>query len=86
MKEFVVYTGMRLFLFILALLVVSSLWVLFDETPQWLLVLIVSLVLSGVASYFLLRRQREAFARVVEARAQRASTAFEQMKAKEDDD
>jgi CHASE1-domain containing sensor protein len=48
--------------------------------------LILGFALSGVASYFLLNRQRAAFARRVEERAQRASVRFEEMRAREDVD
>jgi hypothetical protein len=49
-------------------------------------VLVISLVLSGLASYFLLGRQRGALARHVDERARRASEKFEELKAKEDVD
>ena len=48
--------------------------------------LILALAISGLASYFLLGRQRAALARHVDTRARRASEKFEQMKAKEDVD
>ena len=44
----------------------------------------VGAVVSGVASYYLLNRPRQALADRVEVRAARASKAFEEMKAKED--
>ena len=81
-----IYTGLRVVLFVLAFLVVSGVWMLFAEEINGLLALVLALVLSGIASYFLLNKQREAFARRVEERATRASAAFEQLKAKEDDD
>ena len=43
-------------------------------------------MVSGIGSYFLLNRQREAFAQRVEVRAERATKAFEQLRAKEDVD
>jgi hypothetical protein len=49
-------------------------------------VMVISLALSGVASYFLLNRQRESFARRVDERARRAAAAFEAPKAREDAD
>ena len=49
-------------------------------------VIVIAFVLSGLGSYFLLDRQREAFARRVDARAKRVSARFEQMRAKEDAD
>ena len=47
---------------------------------------VIAFVMSGVASYFLLNRQREAFARRVDERARRVATRFEEMRAKEDAD
>jgi uncharacterized protein DUF4229 len=85
-KEFVIYTGLRLVLFVLAFLVVAGVWMLFADEVNGLLALVIALVLSGIASYFLLNGPRDAFARRVEERANRASAAFEQLKAKEDDD
>jgi len=85
-KEFVVYTGLRLALFVISFLVVAGLWGLFADEVDILWSLVIALVASGIASYYLLNRQRDAFARRVEERAARASAAFEQLKAKEDDD
>lgn len=84
MKEFLVYTGMRLVLFVASLVIITGVWTLVsdDVSPLWVLVL--SLVLSGIASWFLLNKQREAFARRVEERASRATAAFEERKARED--
>ena len=45
---------------------------------------LVAVVISAVASFYLLRGMRERFALVVEARANRASQKFEEMRAKED--
>ena len=56
-----------------------------DQVPM-LWAVVIAFVLSGVASYFLLNRQREAFARRVEARAERASAAFEAQRSTEDAD
>lgn len=81
-----IYTGLRLVLFVLAFLVVAGVWMLFADEINGLLALVIALVLSGIASYFLLNGPRDAFARRVEERANRASAAFEQLKAKEDDD
>jgi len=85
-KEFVIYTALRLVLFVLAFLVVAGIWMLFADEVNGLVALVLALVLSGIASYFLLNGPRDAFARRVEERAARASAAFEQLKAKEDDD
>ena len=81
-----IYTGLRLVLFVLSFLVVAGLWGLFADEVDILWSLVIALVVSGIASYYLLNKQRDAFARRVEERAARASAAFEQLKAKEDDD
>jgi hypothetical protein len=47
--------------------------------------LVLAALVSGVASYFLLRHQRERFAARVDARARAASQRFEQARAKEDE-
>ena len=86
MKEFVVYTALRLVLFLGSLGIVIGLWsAVSDEVPVfWAVVL--AFVISGVGSFFLLNRQREAFAHRVELRAARASAKIEEMRAKEDVD
>ena len=50
------------------------------------MVIVIAFLVSGVASYVLLERQRSAFAVKVEGRAGRMSQRFEEMRAKEDDD
>jgi cyanate permease len=85
-KEFVVYTGLRILLFVASLAVVAGIWLLLTDEVPVLWVLILGFALSGVASYFLLHRQRAAFASRVEARAQKASVRFEEMRAREDVD
>jgi hypothetical protein len=85
-KEFVIYTGLRLALLVGCFVVVAGVWSLLDPDDEIPVLgpLLVAVLLSGVASYFLLNRQREAFARRVETRAQRATAKFEEMRAKED--
>ena len=46
--------------------------------------LLLAAVVSAVASYYLLRGQRERFAAAVQRRAERASARFEERKARED--
>lgn len=87
MKEFLVYTGLRIVLFLASFGVVVGIWSLATggKVPVfWTLVL--ALAISGVLSYYLLNRQRSAFAERVEERASRASAAFEAHKAREDED
>ena len=85
-KEFVVYTGLRIGLFLASLVVVFGVWALVADTVPILWVVVISFVMSGLASYFLLNRQRAAFARRVELRAERMQERYEAMKAKEDVD
>jgi phosphotransferase system glucose/maltose/N-acetylglucosamine-specific IIC component len=85
-KEFVVYTGLRILLFVASLITVMLVWSLLNgarEVPV-LWAVVIAFAISGVLSYFLLNRQRDAFARRVEERASRASAAFEERKARED--
>lgn len=85
MKEFAIYTGMRIALFVASLITIMLIWSLFTEgrvPALWPVVL--AFAVSGVLSYFLLNKQRDAFARRVEERASRAASAFEERKARED--
>ena len=86
MKEFWIYTGLRIAVFVASLGVVAGVWMLVADEVPVLWVFVVAFVLSGVASYVLLARPREALARHVEARAGRAADAFEARRSKEDAD
>jgi uncharacterized membrane protein len=83
-KEFVVYTGLRLLLFAATFGIVIGVWGLVADEPNLLVAVVLGFVVSGVGSYYLLHAQREAFARRVEARASRATQAFEERRARED--
>jgi hypothetical protein len=83
-KEFVVYTGLRILLFLATLAVVLGAWVLAADEANVFLSVIIAFVVSGIGSYFLLEHQRSAFATRVEARAERAAAAFEERRARED--
>jgi Protein of unknown function (DUF4229) len=85
-KEFWVYTAMRLALFAASVAVVGGIWLAIDDLANVMWVLIVSLGVSGLASYFVLGRQRTALAHHVDERARRATERFEELKAKEDAD
>lgn len=74
MKEFLVYTGLRLALFVASAAVVLGVWALVADEVPLIWVLLGAFVLSGIGSYFLLNRQREAFARRVDERARRMSS------------
>lgn len=85
MKPFLVYTGLRIGLFVLVWVVLIGIASAFGADRSaaiWLL--IAALVISSVLSLRLLERQREALAQHVQARAERATARFEQLKAKED--
>jgi membrane protein implicated in regulation of membrane protease activity len=85
-KEFWVYTGLRLLLFAASAVIVGGIWLAVTDSANLMWVLIISLAVSGLASYFLLGRWRTALAQHVDARAQRATAKFEELKAKEDVD
>ena len=86
MKEFVVYTALRLALLLAAFFVVVGVWSMLADEVNHFGAVIVSFLVSGVASWWLLNRPRAAFAHRVEERASRASAAFEERKAREDQD
>lgn len=86
MKEFWVYTLLRLVLFLASLGIVIGAWALIAGEFNLVIAVIIAFVLSGIGSYFLLDPQREAFARRVQSRAERASAKLEEMRSKEDAD
>ena len=85
-KEFWIYTALRLGLFVGAFCIVFGLWFLVADTVNVLLVIVVAFLVSGIASYLLLERQRNAFAVKVEGRAGRITDKYEEMRTKEDED
>ena len=86
MKEFWVYTLMRLGLFLGTFAIVFGVWFLVSGDVPVLWVIVIAFVVSGVGSYYLLERQREAFAAKVEGRAAKAAQKLEEQRAKEDAD
>jgi len=82
----VIYTAMRILLFVGALALVIGVWLAFDDQVPLPFAFLIALVLSGIGSYFLLNVYRERFAQVVQRRAERATAAFEERRAKEDAD
>ena len=86
-KPFLVYTAMRLALFLATLAIVAGVWKLLsgeDGVPLvWAVV--IAFLLSGDASIFLLNRQRDALGARVEQRASRAARKFDHLRASEDD-
>ncbi len=88
MKEFLVYTAARLLVFLASYALVVGLYLLVDRDGPIpvLWPLVVAAVLSAVVSAYLLRGMRDRFALRVQSRAERMSSRFEAMKAKEDTD
>ncbi|MFT4085238.1 MAG: DUF4229 domain-containing protein [Nocardioides sp.] len=76
MKEFWLYTGLRLAIFVATFAIVAGIWLLAADTLNWFYALVISFLVSGVASIRLLNRQRQAFAGKVEAKATRTVEAI----------
>lgn len=86
-KPFLIYTAMRLLLFVTTYAVLGGIWVLaFGRDGILLLPFLAAVLISALLSLKLLAPQRERFAAVVQARAERASARFEERKAREDVD
>jgi ABC-type bacteriocin/lantibiotic exporter with double-glycine peptidase domain len=85
-KEFWVYTGLRAVVFLATLLVVVGVWLLVADQVPLLWAVVLAFVISGIGSFFLLQRSREAFARRVQERADRAAVALESRRSREDAD
>ena len=87
MKEFVVYTALRIVLFLASFgIVVGVMALLSDGSYNLFWAVVLGFLISGIGSFFILDRQRQAFAQRVESRAARASAAFEERKSREDVD
>lgn len=82
-----VYTALRVGMFVATLAIVAGIWALVsgrNEVPVvW--VVVIAFMISGVASIRLLNAQREALARNVQTRAERASAKFEEIRSREDE-
>jgi hypothetical protein len=86
-KEFVVYTLSRLGLFVLSYLLVVGVYLLAtggDPVPLFWPFLL-AIVVSSIASVYLLKGQRQRFAAVIERRAAAASERLERSRTKEDE-
>lgn len=85
MKEFAVYTLMRLVLFVATYAVLGGAWVaIYGQGGVLLAPFLAAIIVSSMLSLKLLAPQRERFAAVVDARATRASQRFEDIKSRED--
>jgi hypothetical protein len=87
-KEFVIYTALRLGLFVACYAVLAGLWlaVTGDDGLALLGPFAAAVILSSILSLKLLKGPRERFARRVDERATRAAQRFEEIRAKEDAD
>jgi hypothetical protein len=83
-KEFWIYTGLRIALFLGSFGIVFGIWAAISGEVPVVWAVVIAFVASGVGSYFLLERQREAFAQRVDGHAQRAAKKLEEMRSKED--
>lgn len=81
MKEFWIYTGLRLLSLVATFGIVAGIWSLVAGKVDIFFAVILAFVISGVLSFFVLDPQRRAFAEKVEARA---AKAVEAARAKED--
>jgi hypothetical protein len=75
-KEFAVYTAARLGIFLLSYAVVIGLYLLVSGEREEIPLIwpfLVAVVISAIASVYLLRAQRERFALAIHERARRAS-------------
>jgi hypothetical protein len=86
-KEFAIYTVSRLGLFVASYAIVVGIYLLVtgESSVPLFWPFLVAIVISSVASVYLLKGQRARFAAVVERRATAASRRFEQARAKEDE-
>ncbi|UUW88740.1 DUF4229 domain-containing protein [Pimelobacter simplex] len=84
MKEFWIYAALRAGLFVGAFCIAFGAWFMIDENVNLLLVLVIAFLASGVASYIVLARQRNALAVKVEQHAGRMTEKYEEMRSKED--
>jgi hypothetical protein len=83
-KEFLIYTSLRLVLFLASLGIVVGVWFLVAGQVPVLWAVVIAFLMSGLGSYFLLDRPREALARRVQTRADAMSSKIEEMRSKED--
>lgn len=88
MKAFLVYTALRIGLFLVTfavVLAVASLIFGYSATV-WFASFVLAALLSSLIALRALEGPRERFALVVQQRAERASARFEEMRSKEDED
>jgi len=86
-KEFAIYTGLRLGMFVLCYAALGLLYLeVFGRTGVLVWPFLVAVAVSSLLSLKFLAPQRARFAAVVQARAERATARFEEIRSKEDQD
>lgn len=80
MKEFLVYNLMRVLLLASWIVIVIGTWSLISNPVPFLPAVIVALVGSGISSWFLLARQREALAHRVANRVDTTKGRYEELR------
>jgi uncharacterized membrane protein len=83
MRDFAIYTGLRLGLFAVTF---GVLWVLLHDNLTVFPILLVALMISAIASIFVLRAARDRLAGTIEDRATRMSHRIEESRRAEDTD
>jgi hypothetical protein len=86
-KPFLIYTALRLGMFVACYAVLGWVYLgLFGKTGALVWPFFIAIVVSSLLSWKYLAPQRERFAATVQARAARASSKFEEMRSREDQD
>lgn len=87
MKAFAIYTVLRLGLLLTCFAVFLAIWVpIFGTDSALVWPLLAAMVVSSLLSMKYLSGRREAFAQQVQARAARASSRMDEVRAREDRD
>lgn len=86
MKEFAVYTAARLGLFLAAYALIVGVYLLMNGGGPIPLLwpFVIAVLVSAIASAYLLRTQRENFARAIQQRAERSATRRRMVQAEQD--
>jgi uncharacterized protein DUF4229 len=86
-KAFAIYTALRLAMFVACYALFGWLYVLaFGSSGALVWPFLAAIVVSSLLSLKFLAPQRQRFADVVQARAERATSRFEEIRSKEDQD
>ena len=86
MKEFGIYTLARVGLFVASYAVIGGIYAFFTGSMIGIVPFLLAVVVSAVASYYLLSGLRQRFALKVEERAGRISSKLEEARSREDQD